>query len=112
MVGFSYNANDTMNVVGWGNRSPKESDQVGPYSTGLIDLRDQAQGAIMVEASIPGALAAALPEALAAGAKLTGTRTEHGFGNLLRAKAREWAKCTVRRLSWRNPQHRYLSGRF
>jgi cholesterol oxidase len=90
MVGFSYNSEETMNAVGWGNRSPKEKDQVGPCSTGLIDLRDQAEGAIMVEASIPGALAAALSEALAAGAKLTGIRTERGFLKLLHAKAREW----------------------
>lgn len=44
----------------------------------------------MVEAAIPGALAAALPEALAAGAKLTGIRTKRGFLNLVRAKDREW----------------------
>lgn len=90
MVGISYNSEETMNAVGWGNRSPRERDRVGPCSTGLIDLRGQAGGAIMVEASIPGALAAALPEALATGAKLTGIRTEHGFFNFFRAKAREW----------------------
>ncbi len=91
MVGFSYNSEQTMNAIGWGERNGSEKDQVGPCSTGLIDLRDQpGQSSIMVEASVPGALAAVLPGALAAGAKLTGIRTEHGIHNFLRAKVRAW----------------------
>jgi len=91
MVGFSYNSEQTMNAIGWGERLGSDKDRVGPCSTGLIDLRDQSsQGSIMVEASVPGALAAVLPGALAAGAKLTGIRTEHGMQSFLRAKVREW----------------------
>jgi len=44
----------------------------------------------MVEASLPGALAAVLPEALAASAELTGIRTGHGVRNFFRSKFREW----------------------
>ena len=63
MVGFAYNSEQPMNAIGWGNRRPKEGDRVGPCSTGLIDLRDQPDSpGIMVEAVLPGALAAALPE--------------------------------------------------
>lgn len=91
MIGFAYNSEQPMNSIGWGNRSPRESDQVGPCSTGLIDLRDQpGNPSIMVEASLPGALAAALPAAFAAGAKLTGVRTEHGVLKFIRSKFREW----------------------
>jgi cholesterol oxidase len=92
MIGFAYNSEQPMNAIGWGDRRKHERDSVGPCSTGLIDLRDQpdGEGNMMVEACLPGALAVALPEAFAAGAKLTGVRTEQGFVNFIRSKFREW----------------------
>ncbi len=93
MIGFSYNSEETLNAIGWGRRDGAGRRPVGPCSTGMIDLRDSPSvedTKILVEAVLPGALAAVLPEAFAAGSKLTGIRTEHGVLNFVRSKFREF----------------------
>jgi cholesterol oxidase len=92
MIGFSYNGEDPMNSIGWGHRNRSGSSPVGPCSTGIIDFRDEASledTKVMAEASMPGALAALLPKAFAAGAKIEGVTAPRGILNSVRAKSRE-----------------------
>ncbi|HET7057839.1 MAG TPA: GMC oxidoreductase [Nitrospiraceae bacterium] len=73
VLGFGYNTDQVIDGIGFGARPPEGRDPVGPCITGLIDLRLQSvleNGMVIEEGSIPGALAAFLPAALAAGAKL------------------------------------------
>lgn len=73
VLGFGYNTDQIIEGIGFGARPPEGRDPVGPCITGLIDLRLQPvleNGMVIEEGSIPGALAAFLPAALAAGAKL------------------------------------------
>jgi cholesterol oxidase len=93
MIGFAYNSEETMNAVGWGDRDRLGDAPVGACSTAMLDLRDGiplGQTKMLVESSIPGAFAAFLPKAFAAGAKLEGVRTEDGALNRVRAAWREW----------------------
>jgi cholesterol oxidase len=93
MIGFAYNSEETMNAVGWGDEDRSSDAPVGACSTGMLDFRDGiplGQTKLMVEASIPGAFAAFLPKAFAAGAKIEGVRTENGVLNRMRAVWREW----------------------
>ncbi|WP_447985119.1 GMC family oxidoreductase N-terminal domain-containing protein [Nitrospira sp. Nam74] len=73
VLGFGYNTDQVIDGIGFGARPPDGREPVGPCITGLIDLRlrpDLERGMVIEEGSIPGPLAAFLPAALAAGAKL------------------------------------------
>ena len=92
VLGFGYNTDQIIDGIGFGARPPEGRDPVGPCISGLIDLRLQPNlenGMVIEEGSIPGALAAFLPAALAAGAKLA-EQSGSAAGNVER-KAQELA---------------------
>jgi cholesterol oxidase len=71
VLGFGYNTDTPINGVGFGHNSPAGRQKVGPCITGIIDLRKQsnvADGFVIEEGSIPGALANLLPAGLASAA--------------------------------------------
>ncbi len=73
VLGFSYDGEDEVDGVGWGDRP--RSERVGPTIAGLIDLRDGpdlTQGRVVEEGAIPGGLAFGAPAALAAAAVFDG----------------------------------------
>jgi cholesterol oxidase len=92
VMGFGYNTEQIIDGIGFGSRPPEGRGPVGPCIAGLIDLRLQPtleNGMVIEEGSIPGALAAFLPAALAAGAKLA-ERSSNESSHIER-KARELA---------------------
>jgi len=77
VIGFSYNGDVVIDGIGFGAHSKESRDPVGPCITGIIDLRGQpdlSRSMVIEEASIPGAIAALLPEAFAAVAALENRR--------------------------------------
>src|SRR3954451_10484140 len=92
VLGFAYNADEAVNGMGFGNRSPKDLEPVGPCITGIIDLRggsDLDQGMVIEEGAVPGGISALMPDRRAAAAALEDTDTDHGAGDRLREKERE-----------------------
>lgn len=84
MIGFSYNGDQAIRAVGLGRRKPAGPNRVGPCSTGIIDVRsgrDVAEGMILADGTVPGAVARLLPAAFAAGARLLGEDTYRGLGD-------------------------------
>jgi len=67
VVGFGYGLDDRVNGVGTGAGRAAPDDPVGPCITGIIDLRDPgrplAEGMIIEEGSLAGAMAPLLPAA-------------------------------------------------
>jgi cholesterol oxidase len=91
-IGWTYNADRSVNGVGFGDRRVGGREVVGPCVTGIIDARQEQDvdaGKVMEEASMPGALAALLPAALKAGAKLMGEDTDRGLFDRVREKIRQ-----------------------
>lgn len=92
MVGFAYNGNRVVRAIGLGDRHPDEQEPVGPCSTGMIDVRggrEVSDGMIMVDGTIPGAIASLLPAFLGAAAKVTGTNTNTGVRDRIEQERRE-----------------------
>ena len=92
VLGFGYNTDQVIDGIGFGARPPEGREPVGPCISGLIDFRlrpDVESGMVIEEGSIPGALAAFLPAALAAGAKLA--EQSGGVAGNVEQKARELA---------------------
>jgi len=82
MIGFSYNGDQPIDGVGLGQSAPTSADGTGPCSTTIIDMwsdRPVGEGMMMADGTLPGASAALLPAAFAAGAKLFGERTRRGW---------------------------------
>jgi len=89
VLAFSYNGEEAIGAVGFGHRVPEGRVAVGPCITGIIDLRMQPRledGIVIQEGSIPGAIGAFLPQALAASAALFGRHSKD------RSRAREAAR--------------------
>jgi cholesterol oxidase len=92
MIAVTYNAEAPINSIGFGAQSVEGREPVGPCSTVLIDGRSQpslAEGRILVDSAIPGALGPFLAEFLKAGLTLTGSRARRGPLGWLSAKSRE-----------------------
>lgn len=92
MLGFSYNSDAEIHGVGFGDRQPEEMTPSGPCIAGIVDARRGralADGMVIEVGGIPGALAAWLPLAFAASAKLLGVDTDSGRRDRLREAARE-----------------------
>jgi cholesterol oxidase len=71
LLGFGYNNDVLIEGIGFGAQSEKGRAPVGPCITGVIDLRDNPdvlQGMVIEDGAIPGAIGAAVPQALAAAA--------------------------------------------
>lgn len=90
VLGFSYNSDVEVNGIGFGAAAPDGREPVGPCITSAIDLRagDLTQQMIVEEGSIPGALSAFMPLALAAAAAAVGDDTDAGLADELREGAR------------------------
>jgi cholesterol oxidase len=92
VLAWSYNSDQEVQGVGWGQRDQGDLDLIGPCITGIIDLRHQPeleQGMVIQEGVIPGALAPFLPLAMAAAAKATGIDTDQGVADLVKESTRE-----------------------
>jgi cholesterol oxidase len=102
ILGFSYNADEEIDGVGWGAHTPGQLPSVGPTITGIIDKRQGPQvhaGLVIEEGAIPGILAKFIPQAMALAAKAFGQDTDSGWLDTLQEKGREWD-------SWvRGPYH-------
>ncbi len=102
VLGFSYNADEEIDGVGWGAHHPGELTPVGPTITGIIDKRQEPQldeGLVIEEGAIPGVLATFIPGVMALAAKALGQDTDSGWLDLINEKRREWD-------SWvRGPYH-------
>lgn len=60
VIGFGYNNRAPVDAIGWGKRPRDEVVPVGPTLTGMIDLRGQerlADGCVVQDGAVPGALA-------------------------------------------------------
>jgi cholesterol oxidase len=78
VLAFAYDCGQPMHGIGWGTRPRGALPPVGPCITGIVDLRnvadtaDVAQGFVIEEGSIPGALGPLLPASFALLADLAG----------------------------------------
>lgn len=92
VLGFSYNADEAIHGVGFGNAHPGDHAPVGPCITSMVDLREQPNvndGMIIEDGSIPGALAHLLPGALSAAAADIGQSQPAGLVKQIERKERE-----------------------
>ncbi len=97
-LGFSYNSDQAIDGIGFGQHAVEGRDPVGPTITAAIDLRNTADvddGMIIEEGAIPGALADFLPAGLSAASTLFGKDTDSG--DELSEGQREWES------AWRGP---------
>ena len=113
VLGFSYNADEEIDGVGWGPRPPGELPPVGPTITGIIDKRQSSQveeGLVIEEGAIPGVMANFIPQAMALAAKLMAQDTDSGLLDMIKEKARELESLVRGALPRRYPQHPNLPG--
>lgn len=92
MIGFSYNGEEPVRGVGLGDRQPEASKLVGPCSTSLIDRRGgrkPADGMVMADGTLFGALSILFPAMFAAGSRLLGEPPKRTLGGRFRARLRE-----------------------
>jgi cholesterol oxidase len=92
MIGLTYNADEPINSIGFGNHDPDGREPVGPCSTTLVDHRDDADvnaGRVIMDSAVPGAFGPFLAAMLAAGVRLTGKRADRGPVQRAEADARE-----------------------
>jgi cholesterol oxidase len=92
MVALTYNADVSVNAIGYGALDPHGREPVGPCSTGIIDARGGCpveEGMIFVEGALPGAFAKWLPAFFAALAATSGEDTDSGLRDAVREKVRE-----------------------
>jgi cholesterol oxidase len=92
VLAFGYDTNTVIDGVGFGTLDPQGRPPVGPCITGIIDDRLQPQledGMVIEEGSIPGALGAMLPAALAASAPWAGTNLSPGLDAFVEERQRE-----------------------
>jgi len=93
VLGFAYNNDRVINGIGFGHHNPKGRKPVGPTITSIIDMREQpklAEGCVVEEGAVPGALSPMLPAFLSVAAGLGGTDTDHGFIDAVNEKMRVW----------------------
>lgn len=97
VLAFGYDTNTTIDGIGYGSLSPQGRSPVGPCITGIIDNRLQPQledGMVIEEGSVPGALGAMLPAALAAAAPWAGTQLSPGEDAFVDERERELESLT------------------
>lgn len=92
VLAFGYDTDTEIDGVGFGSQPSDGRQAVGPCITGIIDQRQQPQlndGLVIEEGSIPGALGAMLPAALAAIAPWAGTEEKPGIDEFADERSRE-----------------------
>ena len=91
VLAFAYDCDPAIHTIGFGHRERGEVPDVGPCITGIIDKRDTVpakDGYVVEEGSIPGAIGALMPPAMAAAADYVGVRTDHRVVHELEQDAR------------------------
>ena len=91
VLAFSYNNDQAIHAIGYGETSPDELPAVGPCITGVIDTRDTPSlddGMVIEEGSLPGALAPLLPGLLKSAATITGQDSDDQLIDNLKEQAR------------------------
>lgn len=91
VLAWAYNADEEINGVGFGNRSPRGLEPVGPCITGIIDLRkvpELEQGMVIEEGSVPGGIGGFMPGLLASTAGAWGVDTDPGLWDELSERGR------------------------
>lgn len=91
MIGFAYNTGSDINGIGLGSRKLGDKPPIGPCSTVMVDWRDgtdPANGAVMEDGAIPGAVSAFLAPALATASAFLGTGASQNLWDELKQKAR------------------------
>ena len=94
VLAFAYNCDQPIHGIGFGAREPKTMEPCGPCISGLIDLRGTAavaDGMVIEDGSLPGALAPVLAGAFAAGSKLIGEDMDRGLRDAAAEQGREIA---------------------
>jgi cholesterol oxidase len=92
VLGFAYNNDVPVNMLGFGGPIPEKDYVVGPTITSVIDLRNQPDwkdGMVIEEGAVAGALAGFLPGVMAKAAKRFGVDTDRSLPDLIAEKARE-----------------------
>ncbi len=92
ILGFAYNTDNDINMLGFGPRPAKDMDPVGPTIITAIDLREQPNlddGMIIEEGGVCAPLAALLPKTLSLAAKMVGRDTDTGLADMIAEKTRE-----------------------
>ncbi len=92
MIGFAYNGDSNVNMVGHGHHLPNAREPVGPVITSVIDLRHQfnlEDGIVIEEGGATGALASFLPLALGTSSKIAGCAPNTGLEELIAHNTRE-----------------------
>ncbi|CAG0935480.1 Cholesterol oxidase [Thermoflexales bacterium] len=92
VLGFAYNNDLEINMLGFGPRPVKDTAPVGPTITTAIDLREQPNlddGMIIEEGGVCAPLAALLPKTLSLAAKLVGRDTDESLTDAIAEKTRE-----------------------
>jgi cholesterol oxidase len=92
VLGFSYNSDQEIDGVGWGQQRGEHMIDVGPCITGIIDTRQAgtlAEGMVIEEGVIPGGLSAFMPMIFAGVSRVEGKDSDHGAADWLREKGRE-----------------------
>lgn len=82
MLGFAYNNDVEIRGVGFGYRSPKRMQPVGPCITSFIDIRGVPKlkdGMVIEEGSVPGAIGPLASKLLNIGSTLIGKDTDPGL---------------------------------
>jgi len=83
VLAFSYNTDQEVNSIGFGDDSPESREPVGPCITAIIDARPADKplkdGMIIEEGSAPGALGPLLPKLFSSAASAFGEDTDSGF---------------------------------
>jgi cholesterol oxidase len=98
VLGFGYNADVTVNTLGFGPHKVGEIPPVGPCITGVIDLRGQPileDGMVIEDGNIPGPLAGTITGPMVAISKLFGHEPGGDFSEKMHRKIRE-AESVVR----------------
>lgn len=91
VLAFGYNNDVPIDGIGFGETTTGR-ENVGPCISGIIDLREQpnlADGMVIEEGSIPGAIGSIMPLAMSAAAKAVGRDTDGGLWDAVREKTRE-----------------------
>lgn len=91
VLAFSYNGESPIRAVGYGTRAPEGRAPAGPCITSMLDLRKKngAEGCIIEEGVIPGALDVLLPASFFSMSRAVGERSQKDPALLRAQRLRE-----------------------
>jgi cholesterol oxidase len=92
VLAFSYNSDQPIDGIGFGNRDPQGRPPVGPCITGIIDERKvppNETGMVIEEGSLPGPVSSFLTVPMAQAAAIIGEDTDTGVQDMIAERRRE-----------------------